>query len=128
MYTNPCWFCLVIWIKFFFVILHFFKESAYKQVNEYSKIENNFVAKEDYLYKPQNQMVMSDSNNKLTSKETSVKLSSTETESEDMVKREIQELLNEEEKTFSFLGTAFLILVFVLLIIRVMHPLKLDEY
>ena len=80
------------------------------------------------MYKPQNQMVMSDSNNKLTSKETSVKLSSTETESEDMVKREIQELLNEEEKTFSFLGTAFLILVFVLLIIRVMHPLKLDEY
>ena len=73
-------------------------------------------------------MVMSDSNNKLTSKETSVKLSSTETESEDMVKREIQELLNEEEKTFSFLGTAFLILVFVLLIIRVMHPPKLDEY
>ena len=120
MYTNPCWFCMVLWIFFFFVILSGFSECAYKfdakNINHISETQ----AKDEYSYKPPNQIVVNQSNSEFKSKEENSKIISTEAESDDMVKKEIQELINDEDKAFSYMGTSFLILLFILLVIRVM--------
>jgi hypothetical protein len=129
-YTNPGWFSLLFWVIFFFIILLKFDESAYKKLSlKTSNNEPNIMDKlEDNFYQPPHIAQEDEPHCEKKINEGKIESSDGDTASVIVVQREIREMLHEEEKAFSYMGTAFIILVSVLLVIRVKINLKLDEY
>ncbi len=125
-YTNPGWFSLLFWVILFFIILLKFDESAYKKLfPKTSNNETNIMDKlEVNFYQPPHIAQEDEIQNDKRNKEGKIESSDGDTASVIVVQREIQEMLHEEEKAFSYMGTAFIILVSVLLVIRVKIDLK----
>ena len=127
MYTNPGWFSLLFWVIFFIIILLRFSEYAYKTKPIIPSEESNILEKiDDNFYQPPHILKENEAPKEKINVEGKIESSDGgDTASVIVVQREIQEMLHEEEKAFSYMGTAFIILVSVLLVIRVFTYFKI---
>ena len=98
----------ILFLCYFFFFKEIENKENFKRIKE-ATVNNN---KEDMSYKPPDRIEISNPSTEIQTKQNA--------DSDEMVKKEIQDLLNDEEKTFSYTGTTFLILIFVLLVIRVL--------
>ena len=97
-YTYPGYFCLVIWVLFFFVILLLFKDDKPIQISA-----------------PHLDTIITKPN--LARLETISEAS--KEDSTNLVNKEIKELLEDENKAFSYSSVSFMILIAALLVSRV---------
>lgn len=122
-FTNPGWFCAVIWLIFGIYISGAFidnldiriAEDEKKNSNEIDKADQilnqeNYISKENINSEAVNANLKSNNNNE-NEKSTSV--------SSNLIEYDIQNLIREQENTFSYMSISFLLLVIILLLIRV---------
>ena len=118
MYTNPGWLCLVIWIIFALVIIIGFDESAYK-TNDQKKMDFDnqlIVLNKVNIYLPPEKLEIEQNSEK--AKPNTV---TTEEHSDGLIDKEIKGLIDKEDNSFSYMRSAYIILILFLLVIRVEH-------
>lgn len=106
-YTNPGWFCLTLWIIFYAVFLILFEETV-NHKNLYKKSDAD-LSNGHLLFKEIEAVKHTEEISKINENFTTVNL----------VSKDIQMLMNEEEKKFSYISIAFYLLSSILFLIRV---------
>jgi MFS family permease len=117
--TNPGWFCLVLWLIFTLFILFAFKDpdEGEATTSSSSPIQSQTQSmRTDSLINSNNGPVIKLEESKNAVNPGSNALTSANT---NMFEHDIQEIIHEQESTYSYMNIAFTILILVLLVIRV---------
>jgi hypothetical protein len=106
-FTYPGWFCFVLWVIFFFSFIAFFEESiiSYHNVSEPDR-SSMMLTKSNEALKNINEQYFDDN----------------------LVKKDIDEIIKEERTTFSYIAVAFTILTLTLFLLRVNNYITLDDH
>ncbi len=119
-YTNPGWFCTLIWLFFgIYISGTFIDNLEIKSAKEYEKILNKDIDETDNIFN--NEKIQSNENSQSLKKSNpkSNEVDKSTSVSSNMIEYDIQNLIREQETTFSYMSISFLLLVIILLFIRV---------
>lgn len=118
--TNPGWFCLILWLVFTLFILFAFKDP---QHSESTTSSNSLIESQTHSLKNDSRnnsnsghVIKLEENKNLSNAIISNGMTSPNT---NMFEHDIQEIIHEQESTYSYMNIAFTILILVLLVIRV---------
>ncbi len=106
-FTNPGWFCAGLWIVFLLFVVLFF--------NDPDKIDNTNT-NTDSSAKGTSDSFTDKKEGCITSTNTTTKKILSNVND---IEHDIQEIIHEEESTYSYMNIAFSILIFILLVLRV---------
>jgi len=108
--TNPGWFSMIVWLVFLFFVSSGFKDPDPNNKNNSNNSERQSVSHTESEVQESTQAVSKNNIN--------------ENSASNDIEKDINNIIDEEENSYSYMSISFTILILILLIIRVIYIIR----